>query len=83
MKKPILSFKSDSEAEAFVDTADLSQYDLSGGKPTRFEFSAKESQINMRVPAALLEGIKERAREKGIPYTRLIRMLMEQALTHR
>lgn len=32
------SLRSDAEAEAFVDSADLSRYDLSGFKPMRFEF---------------------------------------------
>jgi hypothetical protein len=38
MKKKIPTFKSDTEAERFVDTADLSQYDLSGLKPVQYEF---------------------------------------------
>jgi hypothetical protein len=33
MKKKLPEFKTDAEAEAFVDEADLSQYDLSGMKP--------------------------------------------------
>jgi len=37
MKKSIPTFKSDEEAEHFVDTADLMEYDLSGLKPIRFE----------------------------------------------
>jgi hypothetical protein len=36
MKKTIPTFKTDKEAEAFVATADLSQYDLSGGQVMRF-----------------------------------------------
>ncbi len=35
MKKKIPSFKTDEEAEHFVDTADLSEYDLSDFKPVR------------------------------------------------
>ena len=33
MSKKIPTFKTDKEAERFVDTADLSKYDLSGLKP--------------------------------------------------
>ncbi|MGC9215816.1 CopG family antitoxin [Acidithiobacillus sp.] len=31
----------------------------------------------MRIPAALLKDIKARARAKGIPYSRYVRMLLE------
>ena len=55
MKKKIPDFKTDAEAEAFVDSADLSQYDLSGFKPVRFEFQPKTERVNMRLPAELLE----------------------------
>jgi predicted DNA binding CopG/RHH family protein len=39
----IPSLRSDEEAEKFVDTADLSQYDLSGFTPMRFEIARKAS----------------------------------------
>ena len=52
MKKKIPTFKTDKEAERFVDTADLSKYDLSGLKPVKFEFEKKSAQLNMRVPKA-------------------------------
>ncbi len=82
MKKKIPTFKSDAEAERFVDTADLSEYDLSGLRPTRFEFEKKTAQLNMRLPASLLEAVKRRAVARGIPYTRFIREAVEAALTH-
>jgi predicted DNA binding CopG/RHH family protein len=61
MKKKIPTFKTDTEAERFVDTADLSKYDLSGLKPVKFEFEKKSAQLNMRVPQAMLEAVKERS----------------------
>ena len=76
--KTIPPFRTDVEAERFVDTADLTEYDLSGFKPMRFEFEKKEAQLNMRVPESLLEAVKTKARSRGIPFTRYIRMLMEQ-----
>ena len=39
--KPMPSLRSDAEAERFVETADLSEYDLSGFKPMRFEIAPK------------------------------------------
>jgi len=76
--KTIPSFRTDAEAERFVDTADLAEYDLSGFKPMQFEFEKKDAQLNMRVPESLLEAVKTKARSRGIPFTRYIRMLMEQ-----
>ena len=41
MKKKIPTFKTDEEAARFVETADLSKYDLSGLKPVMFEFEKR------------------------------------------
>ena len=81
MKKKIPTFRTDKEAEDFVDKADLTQFDLSGLQPVQFEFEKKDAQLNMRVPKPLLDKLKARAKTRGIPYTRLIRQLMEQAVT--
>lgn len=81
MKKKIPTFKTDEEAQDFVDTADLTEYDLSGGTPTQFEFEPKAAHINMRVPKPLLDAMKERAKVRGIPYTRFIRQLMEREVS--
>jgi len=83
MKKPIPELKSDAEAERFIATADLSQHDLSGFAPTRFEFHAKAAQLNMRLPQPLLDAVKERAKARGIPYTRFVRETLEQAVIPR
>ena len=72
--------KSGAEAERFVDTADLAEYDLSGLRPVRFEFEKKTAQLNMRLPASLLDAVKRRASARGIPYTRFIREAVETAL---
>jgi predicted DNA binding CopG/RHH family protein len=80
MKKRIPTFKSDKEAEAFVDTADLTEYDLSGAKPVRFEFEKKGARVNMRMPEPLLKAVKSRARARGIPYQRFIREALEEAV---
>ena len=41
-KKTIPTFQTDEETEKFVDTADLSEYDLSGGTVARFEIEKNE-----------------------------------------
>ena len=83
MKKKIPTFQTDREAERFVDTADLSGYDLSGAEPVRFEFEKKDARVNMRLPQPLLDALKERAKQRGIPYQRLIREALERAVTAR
>ena len=75
--KPMPSLRSDAEAEQFVEAADLSQYDLSGFKPMQFEIEPKAASLNMRLPASLLDAVKAKARARGIPYTRYVRMLLE------
>lgn len=81
MKKKMPSFRTDEEAEKFVDTADLGDYDLSGFTPVQFEFERKSAQLNMRVPKQLLDAVKKRAKARGIPYARFVREAMEMALS--
>jgi predicted DNA binding CopG/RHH family protein len=83
MKKKIPTFKSDEEAERFVESADLSEYDLSDAKPVRFEFDRKSARVNMRLPEPLLEAVKDRAKARGIPYQRFIREALEQAVSRK
>ena len=81
MKKKIPTFKTDEEAARFVETADLSKYDLSGLTPVMFECEKKSAQLNMRVPEGLLKAVKKRSAMRGIPYTRFIREAVESALS--
>jgi predicted DNA binding CopG/RHH family protein len=80
MKKTIPTFKTDKEAEDFVATADLADYDLSGGHVVRFELKRKDKSVNLRLPAQLLEAVQSKAKRVGIPYQRFIRMALERAL---
>ncbi len=80
MKKKIPTFKSDRAATAFVDRADLSQYDLSGAQLVRFEIKRKDKSINLRLSEELYDPVRERAARAGLPYQRFIRLMLEQAL---
>jgi predicted DNA binding CopG/RHH family protein len=80
LKKKWPVFNSDEEAERFVDKADLTEYDFSEMVPFRFEFEKKEARVNMRLPNSLLEAVKSKARDRGVPYQRLIREAIEQSL---
>lgn len=77
MKIP--EFKTDAEAEAFLEQ-DLSGLDFKQFKPMRFEIAPKDATLNMRIPAALPDAVRAKAKAKGIPYTRYVRMVLEADL---
>ena len=79
MQRKLPHLPTDAAAEAFLDQ-DLSNLDFSQFRPTRFEFEKKTAQLNMRLPASLLDAVKQRAAARGIPYTRFIREAVEHAL---
>ena len=81
MSKPraVPKMTTDEEAEAFLDQ-DLSALDFTQFKPLYWERQPKTARINMRVPAPLLDAIKARAEQRGIPYQRWIREAMEKAV---
>lgn len=81
--KPMPPLGSDGAAEAFVASADLSEYDLSGFSPMRFEIEPKSAALNMRLPASLLAALKAKAKASGVPYTRYVRMLLETDVAQR
>ncbi|MGB0062695.1 CopG family antitoxin [Candidatus Binatus sp.] len=80
MKKKMPRLKSDKEAEDFVEKADLTEYDLSGMRPIRFEFQPKSERVNMRLPRPLLDAVRASAARAGVPYQRFIRQALEDAL---
>ena len=57
MKKKFPDFKTDNEAEDFVETADLSEYDFSGMVPMRFELKRKVTSISLLLREELLEAL--------------------------
>lgn len=79
MKKTIPSFKTDDEAEAFVETADLSQYDLRG-EVVRFEMKKKDASLHLRLPETLLAELRRHAKEADMPMQRVIRLAIERTI---
>jgi len=49
----------------------------------RFEFQPKSERINMRLPRPLLDAVKATAAKAGMPYQRLIRQALENAVQSR
>src|SRR5271157_3129006 len=80
MKRPIPTIRSDKQAEDFVEKADLTDYDLSGGQVVRFEMRPKDRAVSLRLPEKLLEAVRGEAEREGVPYQRFIRMAIETAL---
>ena len=86
MKKPFPRFDSDEKLEAFIDSADLDEYDLTAGALprdewfARYELFAKDASIHLRLPGRLLEAVRARAAKEGIPAQRLIREYIERGL---
>jgi predicted DNA binding CopG/RHH family protein len=80
MKKRFPEFKTDTEAEKFVETADLGQYDFSDMVPMRFELRKKNKSVSLRLPEPLLDAVRKRAANAGMPYQRFIRLAVERAL---
>lgn len=83
MKKKFPEFKSDAEAENFLDKADLSEYDISDMLPTRFELRRKDKTVSLRLPEPLLEAVRDSASKMGIPYQRFMRLAIENAITRK
>lgn len=81
MKKPRLEsvyLPTDEAAEKFIEEADLTDYDLSGGVPlSQFEYHAKDIRIHMRLPGQQLAEIKAEAKRRGVPYQRFMRELLQ------
>lgn len=80
MSKKFPDLKSDEEADAWLQRADLTEYDLSDMKKVRFELARKDASISLRLPAALLGTLKAEAAKANMPTQRLIRMLIEAQL---
>jgi predicted DNA binding CopG/RHH family protein len=78
MKRKVPRMTTDEEAEAFLEH-DLSDLDFSQFKPVKFEFQAKAARLNMRLPVPLLDAVKAKAKARGVPYTRFVREVLEQA----
>ncbi len=67
----------DEEAAAFFDQ-NLSDLDFAAFRPLTWEAEPKTARVNMRLPQPLIDAVKARAAERGIPYQRLVREAIER-----
>lgn len=77
--KTVPTMTTDAEAQAFLNQ-DLSTLDFTQFRPVSWETSPKTARVNMRLPDALMQALKARAAQRGIPYQRLIREVLEREL---
>jgi len=80
MPKKFPDFKTDDDADAWLQSADLSEYDLSQMRKVRFELERKDTSISLRLPSGLLATLKARAAKAKLPMQRLIRIMIEAQL---
>lgn len=80
MRKTIPEFRTDKDAEDFVATADLSQYDLKG-EVVHFELRRKNRAVSLRLPETLLDAVRAQAKRADVPVQRFIRLAIERALS--
>lgn len=78
--KKVPKLSSNEAAEDFLEQ-DLSDLDFGQFKPVRFEFQPKTERVNMRLSKPLLDSVKKLAARQGISYQRLIRQVLERAVT--
>jgi predicted DNA binding CopG/RHH family protein len=83
MKKKLPVFKTDKEAEDFLD-CDLSNYlHKENFAPFVFEYQPKQKSINLRISEELLSAVRADAQRHGVPYQRYIRQALEAAVRKR
>ncbi len=83
MRKKIPTFKSDKEAEKFLEQ-DLTDYiSRENFQKVQFEFLPKTKQVNLRFPEKLLTAVQKKAKKEGIPYQKYIRKAVEESLSTR
>jgi predicted DNA binding CopG/RHH family protein len=78
--KPIPHFNSDEELEHFVDTADLSEYDLSGFVPTKLVFRDRLAHLDLELPRTQLSAVEAAANKQGVSSDQFIRDAIDNAL---
>jgi predicted DNA binding CopG/RHH family protein len=80
MNKRVPQFRTDEEAERFLEQ-DLSDYiDRSAMQPLHFELKPKDASISLRMSRRLLDEVKSVASDEGVSYQKFIRHAVEEAV---
>jgi len=68
-------------AASWVADSRFARCDLSGLRAVRFECAPGSARLDVRLPEDLLAAVKIAAADRGLPYQRYIRQLLEGALS--
>jgi len=74
------NFKTDQEAEDFLDQDLTAFLEPETFTKVSFEFMPKTQNVNLRMSESLLTAIKAQAAKEGIPYQKYIRLTLERAI---
>ncbi len=79
-RKPIPTFKSEAEEQAFWENHDSTDYvDWSQAERVRFPYLKPSTKaISLRLPVDLLERIKIAANKRDVPYQSLIKVWLAE-----
>src|SRR5688572_18926804 len=80
MSKRVPRFRSDEEAERFLEQ-DLTDYiQRDAMPPVRFELKPKDTSISLRLSQHLLQEVRSAAEHEGVSYQKFIRHAVEEAV---
>jgi len=79
-RKSIPTLKSAEEAKSLLDRVLTDYRDLDNFTVVRSEFLPKTKKVNLRVPEALLEAVRQQAKQEGISCQKYIRCALEKSL---
>ena len=80
VQKSASHLQSDAEAAAFLAHDLTDSLALDTFTEVRCAFLPKTRKVTLRGPAALLEAVRQQARQEGISYQQYIRRALEQSL---
>jgi hypothetical protein len=78
--KPIPVFKTDEQLAAFVETADLSEYDLSGFRPVSFRIATDVEDLLLHIPPQTWKKIQEKSEMLHVSKETLISQWIDAGL---
>jgi predicted DNA binding CopG/RHH family protein len=80
MKKRLPTLKSDAEAETFVSSVDLTEYDLSSMRPVQFTLKSSSTAVNVDLPKHLVDQARTKATDAGMPLQDFIQTAIARAV---
>jgi predicted DNA binding CopG/RHH family protein len=80
MKKPVPEFKDNKEFAEFVDNNDMSEYDWEDAEEIEIERPVKRP-VTLRLYPYLIDGIKDIAQKRSMPYQTLIGYWLSEKLS--